>query len=276
MSTTSTTLGFIGAGNMGFALLNGFSIATSSPKSEKDVKISVYDADPDKRESLMTGGFNVAANELEIARNCKYIVLACKPQQLTELLLKIKSVVTSETVLISLCAGISAEYIRGVTGSNSKVVLVMPNMPVTLGTGATALACDGAVTAEEFAFVRGIAESCGIAEVIPVDKMNEIICINASSPAFIYLFSQGFAEYAAGQGIDQKAALNLFAQTLIGAGKMLMQSGATPDELIQQVASKGGTTQAGLDALTSGGLREIIRKVCEACTKRAYELGKSS
>jgi pyrroline-5-carboxylate reductase len=265
----SSTLGFIGAGNMGFALIKGF----SGSEAAKKVQIHVYDALPEKREELVKLGFSVLESEIEIAKVCKYIVLACKPQQLSEMLQKIKTHLNPESVLISLCAGISAKYISEKTGENAKVILVMPNMPMLLGAGASAMACNQAVNNEEFAFARSVIESCGVVEVIPADKMNEIICINASSPAFIYLFSKCFADYAAEQGIDPKAALNLFVGTLAGAAKMLTDSGFGTDELIEQVSSKGGTTLAGLEQLRSGGLDEIVRKACEACTKRAYELG---
>jgi len=265
-----TSLGFIGAGNMGFALLKGF----SGSEAAKDVQIHVYDTLPEKRKELTASGFSVLENEIEIAKNCKYIVLACKPQQIAELLEKIKPYLSAESVLISLCAGISAEFICNKTHENAKVILVMPNMPVLLGAGASAVARNGAVSDDEFAFARAVIDSCGTSENIPLDKMNEIICINASSPAFIYLFAKCFADYAAEQDIDEKAALNLFAKTLAGSAKMLTDSGFGVDELIAQVSSKGGTTLAGLEALYAGGFKQAVQKACEACTKRAYELGK--
>ncbi|MCL2637056.1 MAG: pyrroline-5-carboxylate reductase [Oscillospiraceae bacterium] len=271
---TALSLGFIGAGNMGFALIKGFQNWVSASEKSREVKLHIYDALPEKREELKNKGFSVLESEIEIAKRCKYIVLACKPQQLSELLEKIKSFITAETVLVSLCAGISAEFICSKTSENAKVILVMPNMPMLLGAGASAISCNAAVSGEEFAFAGTVIESCSAVEVIPLDKMNEIICINASSPAFIYLFSKCFADYAAEQGIDEKSALNLFAKTLIGASKMLTDSGFGVDELISQVSSKGGTTLAGLEQLRLGGLEVIVKNACEACTKRAYELGK--
>lgn len=268
-----TKLGFIGAGNMGFALLIGFSVAIA--ESKRRVGIYIYDADPLKREKLKSAGYNICEDELEIAENCKYILIACKPQHVKDLLHNIKPALTPESVIVSLCAGISADYIRKITGEDTKVILVMPNMPVLLGAGASAMACDGAVSREEFDFVRGIIESCGTSEVIPMSKMNEIICINASSPAFIYMFAQSFAEYAAKQGINERAALNLFAKTLIGSAKMILETDSSIAELIAQVSSKEGTTAAGIQALYDYGLQDVVEKACEACTKRAYELGES-
>ncbi|MCL2018258.1 MAG: pyrroline-5-carboxylate reductase [Oscillospiraceae bacterium] len=269
-----TTLGFIGAGNMGMALIKGFS--TNREKS-REAEIYVYDALYDKREHMRNLGFSVLESEVEIAKTCKYIVLACKPLQVAEVLDKIKEHITTETVFISLCAGITAECIRGVTDAEknkiTKVVLVMPNMPMLLGEGASALSCDESVSNTEFAFVRSVIESCGWVELIPRDKMNEVICINASSPAFIYLYAKYFIEYAEQNGINPKAALNLFAKTLIGASKMMTDSGSGIDALIEQVSSKGGTTLAGLEKFYSGGLEKVVKDACEACTKKAYELG---
>jgi pyrroline-5-carboxylate reductase len=138
--------------------------------------------------------------------------------------------------------------------------------------GATALSRLSGVTDEEFSFVKQIFECSGVVAEIPADKMNEIICINASSPAFIYLFAKSFTDYAAKTSIDEAAAKLLFSQALIGSAKMITDSGYTVDELIKMVSSPGGTTLAGLSALYDGNLAETVMDACERCTKRAYEL----
>ena len=107
-----------------------------------------------------------------------------------------------------------------------------------------------------------------------LEKMKEIIAINGSSPAFIYLFAKGFIEYAESVGIDKNAATELFSQSLIGSAKMITDSGYSIDELIKMVSSPGGTTLAGLDRLYEGKLTEVVGNACESCTKRAYELSK--
>ena len=104
--------------------------------------------------------------------------------------------------------------------------------------------------------------------------MKEIIAINGSSPAFIYLYAKGFIDYAASVGIDSGAAMELFAQSLIGSAKMMTDSGYSIDELIKMVSSPGGTTLAGLDRLYEGKLTDVVNNCCESCTKRAYELSK--
>ena len=265
-----TNVGFIGAGNMGYAIMKG--IASCSLKDS--IALTAYDSYAPAMERAVSIGAAAAENEADVVSSCKYVFLAVKPQQLDEVLGAIRSEVTKNTVIISICAGITDEYIASQTVEGAKVVLVMPNTPLLLGEGATALSRSDSVTDEEFKFVCEIFGSCGIYAVVPKDKMKEIIAINGSSPAFIYLYAQSFVKYAESVGIDVQAATDLFAKSLIGSAKMITDSGKTIDELIEMVSSKGGTTIAGLEKLRAGGLDEAVQECCKACTNRAYELSK--
>lgn len=260
-------LGFIGVGNMGGAIIKGVNGKLGN------TAVFAYDSSPEKLKGLKTFGATAAESIAELVRKCDYVLLAVKPQQLDEVLRELKEADKKELVIISICAGISAEYIRERTFAEAKVVLVMPNTPMMLGSGASAMSRDDKVSDAEFEFARKIICSCGTAEVVPMEKMKEIIAINGSSPAFIYLYAKGFVQYAAKAGIDEEAALRLFSQSLIGSARMMTESGMSVDELIKQVSSPGGTTLAGLQELYNGRLTEVVIKACEACTKRAYELG---
>lgn len=264
-----TKLGFIGVGNMGCAIIKGANGKLGN------TAVFAYDADPAKLSGLTEYGATAADSIRELAEKCDYLLLAVKPQQLDGVLSEVKPVLREGTVIISICAGISAEYIKERTAPQAKVVLVMPNTPMMLGAGASAMSRGEGVSDAEFAFARKIIGSCGITEEIPSDKMKEVIAINGSSPAFIYLFAKGFVDYADKAGIDKEAALRLFAQTLTGSAKMLTDSGMSVDELIKQVSSPGGTTLAGLDRLYAGRLTDVVEDACGACTKRAYELGQN-
>ena len=143
-----------------------------------------------------------------------------------------------------------------------------------MGEGATALAKDDSVSDAEFAVVRNIFGSCGMTAVIAPEQMKEVIAINGSSPAFIYLFAKGFLDYAARVGLPEQSAKELFVQSLIGSAKMITDSGYSIDELIRQVSSPGGTTLAGLDQLYEGKMLDAVQNACDSCTKRAYELSK--
>ncbi len=260
-------LGFIGVGNMGGAIIKGINGKLGN------TAVFAYDSNLEKLKDLNLNGATAAPSILELAKKCDFILLAVKPQQLDGVLEEIKNAGNDNLVIISICAGISAEYIRARTFANAKVVLVMPNTPMMLGCGAAAISRDDKTSDDEFEFAKKIIGCCGIAEVVPMDKMKEVIAINGSSPAFIYLYAKGFVQYAHKVGINEDAALRLFAQSLIGSARMMTESGMTVDELIKQVSSPGGTTLAGLQELYNGRLTDVVIEACDACTHRAYELG---
>lgn len=263
-------VGFIGAGNMGYAIMKGIK---GSAKAD-EIQLYAYD----KNEEILGRLDELKAIKCkscaEVVKAVEYIFLAIKPQQLDEVLDEMGGEVDESKVIVSILAGITDEYLASRTTQNAKVVLVMPNTPLLLGEGATALSRNEHVTDTEFSLVCDIFGSCGIYSVVPKDKMKEIIAINGSSPAFIYLYAQYFIEYAESVGIDRQAATELFAKSLTGSAKMITDSGRTIDELITMVSSKGGTTIAGLEKLRENGLKAAVNECCKACTKRAYELSK--
>ena len=265
-----TTIGFIGAGNMGAAIMKG--IAGSQLSSQ----VKLFAADPTKEKLAELAAFGVTPCEsaVQLVQTCKYVFLAVKPQVMEEVLETISSYVQSETVFISIAAGISGEFIQKKTRPDAKIALVMPNTPLLLGEGASALAKVEPITEDEFKLVCDIFASCGKIAVIPEEKMKEIIPVNGSSPAFIYLFAKGFVEYATAVGLEEETAKALFAQSLTGSAKMITDSGYTIDELIKMVSSPGGTTLRGLDEFYAGNLEGVVKKACESCVRRAYELSK--
>lgn len=264
------TIGFLGTGNMGTAILKG--IAGSSMKSE--TKLYAYNPTAAKVDALASYGVQKCSSEAEVAAASQYLFLAIKPQKFDEVLPRIADAITEDTVLVSIAAGIGVEYIRKLTKPNAKVVLAMPNTPLLLGCGATALATEAPVSDAEFAVVRRIFDACGMTAVIEPAQMKEIIAINGSSPAFIYLFAKGFLDYAEQVGLSGNVAKELFAQSLIGSAKMITDSGYSIAELIRQVSSPGGTTLAGLDRFYAGNLTDVVQDACDHCTRRAYELAK--
>lgn len=272
-------VGFIGAGNMGFAIMKGISESSlccdaDTCANSPSIKLFAFDPKSEQVERLAEYGVTPCTSEQEIMEKCKYVFLAVKPQIIEGVLETAAPFVTADTVFISIAAGITDEFIATKTIPEAKVILVMPNTPLLLGEGASALSRNEKVTDDEFNLVLNVFKICGKAAVISKDKMKEIIAVNGSSPAFIYLFAKGFIDYASSVGIDEAAAKELFAQSLIGSAKMITDSGYTIDELIKMVSSPGGTTLAGLDRLYEGKLTDTVKNCCDSCTKRAYELSK--
>ncbi len=261
-------IGFIGAGNMATAIISGIS------KANLNVDLYAFDLDRDKIESLSKYSVKPHNTAKELVVNVKYLFLAIKPQNFSQVLADIKDSVTKDIIIISIAAGITGKYISSQLGFDAKIIQVMPNTPLLIGFGATALSRTSLISDDEFNFVQKIFNCAGMTEVVPQDKMNEIIAINGSSPAFIYEFARCFIEYGKSVGIDENICLKLFSQTLVGSAKMITESGYTINELITMVSSKGGTTIAGLVALKQNDLEGTVLNACEKCVERAYELTK--
>ncbi len=262
-------IGFIGAGNMATAIIKGL-IAQNGTADF----IGAFDLSEEKRSAMQEMGVTVYPSSCDVVTNSDIIVLAVKPQNYAEVLDGIKSVVTTDKTFVSIAAGISIAYVQNALGCACPVVRVMPNTPLLLKKGASALCPSNNISDEDKQTVYDMFAGSGVCEYITEEHMNEIIAVNGSSPAYIYLFAKAMADYAAQQGIDYDKAMNLICATLEGSAAMLRESGDSADVLIQKVSSKGGTTIAALDKLREHGFVEAIFDAMNACTKRAEELGK--
>ena len=263
-------IGFIGVGNMATAILQGILRSQLYRPDE----IAVFDPIEEKRKAFAEQGVLPVESGAQVVEQCRVIVLAVKPQSFEEVLAEIAPRMTPETVIVSIAAGISTQYIARKLGVACKTVRVMPNTPLLLGVGASAMSRTEQVTDEEFAQVQKIFSASGVVAVLPESQMNAVISVNGSSPAYIYLFAKAMLEQAEAYGIDGETALKLIAQTLHGSAEMLLRSGDSPEELIRKVSSPGGTTLKALETLEEFRFEEGIRKAMESCTRRAEELGK--
>lgn len=263
-------LSFIGAGNMATAIIKG--IAGGRLAAEYD--IYAYDRDTEKLVALQEYGVKNGGSIAGMAADSDLIVLAVKPQNMGEVLPELKERMNRDAVVISIVAGISAAYIKEALGFDAKVVPVMPNTPLLLGCGATAMAQVAPVEQEEFDRAAEIFRSAGRVAVVEPSQMVDIIPVNGSSPAYIYRFAKAFVDYAKEKQIDERVALELFCQSLIGSAQMMLETGKSIDELIAMVSSKGGTTLKGSEVLIEKEFEAIVKAACEACAERGYELAK--
>jgi pyrroline-5-carboxylate reductase len=262
-------VGFLGAGNMANAIIRGIQNSTLSSQ----YTIMVYDIDVTKCEKMARQGVAVAESALSLVEGCSIVFLAVKPQNYGDLLEEIREVATVDQTFVSIAAGISTVYIQQVLGKPCPVVRAMPNTPLLLGQGATAL-CPNHVSEAAFQQVCEIFRASGLVEILPEHLMNAVISVNGSSPAYVYLMVKTMVDHAVSYGIDEKTALRLVCQTFVGSASMLLESGSTPDELIQTVSSPGGTTLRALDALREDGFCAALEDAMDRCTRRAEELGR--
>lgn len=263
-------IGFIGAGNMATAIIKGL-MAQNNDKADF---INVFDTDENKCRLMYELGASVCKTGCEVVEKSDIIVLAVKPQNYSEVLQTIKPAVNENKTFVSIAAGISIGYVQSALDCKCPVVRVMPNTPLLLKKGASALCPSDNISDEDKQLVYNMFAGSGVCEYISEGHMNEIIAVNGSSPAYIYLFAKAMADYAQKQGIDYDKAMNLVCATLEGSAEMLRKSGDSADVLIEKVSSKGGTTIAALDKLNERGFYEAVQDAMDACTKRAEELGK--
>ena len=175
-------------------------------------------------------------------------------------------------IIVSIAAGITTKKIETLLDKKAKVIRVMPNTPALLQYASSAIAKDKNVDDETFKNVKKIFSSIGFVEEISEDKMNEIIPVNGSMPAYLYYFVEAFLEEAVNEGLDYEVSKKLACEAIIGSCKMIMESGKPTDELIKDVCSPGGATLAGLKVLEDEEFKKIIKDAYKACVKRAYEL----
>lgn len=263
------SIGFIGAGNMATAIIKGMISRNGSADG-----INVYDLNEDKQNQMKQLGAAVCGSCADVTAKSDIIVLAVKPQNYAEVIESLKAAATPDKTFVSIAAGISIHYVQQALGMNCPVVRVMPNTPLLLGKGATALCPSDNISEEDKAIVYELFAGSGVCEYVGEEHMNEIIAVNGSSPAYIYLFAKAMADYAVSCGIGYDRAMNLICATLEGSAAMLRESGDSADTLIEKVSSKGGTTIAALEKLREHGFTEAIHDAMAACTRRAEELGK--
>lgn len=265
------TLGFIGFGNMATAIASGvIKSGLILPENIYAYDISCERIDAFKTEHKINHSLSLRS----MVDACDTVILSVKPQNYDDVLSSVSEFEISDITFVSIAAGISISKIKSYLGNNSRVVRLMPNTPLLLGCGATA-ACRCENTPDDiFDAVCSLFRCSGELSVISEDNMNEIISVNGSSPAYLFLFAKAVCEYAQSCGIDYEVAKSLFAQTVIGSAKMILDSGDDLQTLIDKVTSKGGTTAKALEKFYDAGFTDIIKSAMDACTRRAEELGK--
>ncbi|MBQ8213150.1 MAG: pyrroline-5-carboxylate reductase [Clostridia bacterium] len=266
-----TKFGFIGCGKMGGALASAVSKAVGGEN------ILLCDAFVEKAESLAATLGAKTADAQTLAETCDYIFLGVKPQGFSTMLDEIRETLNERTdrfVLVSMAAGLSIWAIERMIGEDYPVIRIMPNTPVAVGEGMVLYATNEQVTDEQIkTFCQALANA-GRLDAIPEDKIDAASALSGCGPAFVYLFAEALADGAVECGLARDKANLYAAQTLMGAAKMLMESGKHPGELKDAVCSPGGTTIAGVHALESGAFRASSIEAVTAAYEKTLQLKK--
>lgn len=260
----------IGAGNMGEALVAGMLAAKATMPDDLHATDVIADRlDRLKvRYQIQVGSDNKAA-----AAWADVVILAVEPQVLDEVLGDLRSTLTEAKLIISVAAGFPISRIVARLSPVMRVVRSMPNTPSVVLAGISALALGEHVTAEDTQVARAIFESVGKVVLVEEHLMDAVTGLSGSGPAYIFLIMEALADGGVKMGLPREAALSLAGRTLLGAARMVAETGEHPARLKGAVASPGGTTIAGLHVLEQSGARAVLMDAVEAATRRSQELG---
>ena len=259
-------LAFLGAGNMAYAIIKGI----------QNADITVYDkmtSQYDKFDDTVKR----ATSAVEAVTYAEYIFLAVKPQNFPELLCELKesNISFEGKTFVSIAAGISCESICRNLGQEVAVIRTMPNTPLMIGKGVTALSRNAKVTNNAFEEITNTFAVLGETMILPENKMNAVIAATSSAPAYVYHFIDAICKEATAEGIDAPELLTAVCAMVRGSAEMLMSTGKSPEELIKMVTSPKGTTEKAMNVLYEEGFADTVAKAMKACTERAEELSKN-
>ncbi|HAN21055.1 MAG: pyrroline-5-carboxylate reductase [Clostridiales bacterium GWF2_36_10] len=261
---------FLGSGNMGNALINGF-IDSGIVKPDE---IIVYDIDSSKYNSYIMSGVHIAEGTASAIRGAEYAIIALKPTVVGSSMTEISKDKTSfeGTTFISIAAGVPIDFICEKLGQEVPVIRTMPSTPMLIGKGAIAISRNKIVEDKKFEFICDLFSRLAVVSVMEESSLNNIIGVNGSSPAYVYLFVKAMLDGAIEQGITKEQALPLILKTIEGAVGMVRQSDVGIEELINRVACAGGTTLASLNSFYKDDFEGAVKRAMAACTRRANEI----
>lgn len=262
-------IGLIGCGKMGSALLRGVLAG-----SESIEKAWVFDAYPAAMASLAASDSRVEAtsSNLSVAEQSDVLLLCVKPDGISWVAQEIASS-KKPCLCISVAAGVSLAVLESNLGEAQRAVRVMPNTPALVGAGASGFTLGSQATKEDAETTKGLLESVGIAHEVPERLLDAVTGVSGSGPAYIYVLIEAMADAGVLNGLPRPVAIELAAQTVMGAAKMVLETGEHPGVLKDQVTSPGGTTIRAIAALEREGGRNAMIAAVNAATQRSIEMG---
>jgi len=272
VSIKGKTVGFVGAGNMGEALIKGLLTAGLVPSAA----IVATDVRAERLGQLERQyGIQMCPDIRQLVGRADVVILAVKPQVMTAVLREIAPGVTARTLLVSIAAGVPTARLRAELPAGVRLVRVMPNTAALVLEAATAIAKADGLHAGDLETVQEIFGAVGKVVVLDEELMDAVTALSGSGPAYVALVIEGLADGGVNMGLDRATAMTLAVQTVLGTARLLLETGLHPGQLKDMVASPGGTTMAGVAALEDGGLRRALIGAIERATRRSQELGRS-
>lgn len=266
-------IGFLGAGNMGGAILKGYAPAAEDRGNE----ILVYNRTEKTREALAEefGCVRACGSAEELVRNSDVILIGIKPNMFEEVLLQIAEDCTSDKIVVSMAAGISMDYIAGFLGEDQPIIRIMPNTPAQVGAAMVSVSRNKNITDEMMDSVFEIFETIGVAEEVDEELIHCVIGVSGSSPAYTYMYIDALIQAAVRNGMDAEKARVFAAQAVLGAAKMILENkDITPEQLRINVCSPGGTTIEAVNKLFENGFSDNVQEGFQAAVEKSKLMSK--
>jgi len=268
-------IGFIGAGNMGGAIIKGYA-ASGAMKADKADAIFVYDSDEEKTAGLAAQGLpvSIAGSLAELVGASEALVVCVKPNVMGDVLDEVAALSGPNgggKLFISIAAGISISFITGKLGADVKVIRVMPNTPAMVGEGMSVMCASDGLPGAGKAAAERLFGAVGVAVWVPEEQMDIVTGISGSSPAYVYLYIEGLVRAGIDGGLSKEAATIMAAQSTLGAGKMVLENlGKTePRQLCENVCSPGGTTIEAVKTLEAAGFTDTVSNAAQASAAKS-------
>ena len=267
---SSHAIAIVGAGNIGRALIGGL--------------LKGHDIEPDqirasRRNSAALDelqeqfpGIRTTIDNIQAVKGASIVVLAVKPQMALKVITEIKSHITSQTLIISVLAGVTTQILQETFELDLPVVRTMPNTPALVDEGATGICAGSFASQQDLTNARAVFEAVGTVEIVPEYLMDAVTGLSGSGPAYIYMVIEALTDAGVKQGIPRKTASKLAAQTVYGAAKLVIETGKHPAILRDEVTTPGGTTISAIAELESHGLRTMLINAVATATARSKEL----
>jgi len=265
-----TKLGFIGAGNMAGAIVRG--VLAKEFLAARN--IYMHDVNPRQCAKMRDRySIQIAQNNVDLVLACDVIVLAVKPIFLRKVLSEIK-VHARNKKIISIATGWTTDMLQEALGESNgvQILRVMPNTPAMVGEGFTVLFHENSFDREAFAWAEQLFQTLGRTEVLSERLLDAVIAVSGSSPAYVYLFIEAMTDGAVKLGIPRSVAYRAASQSVLGAAKMILETGEHPSKLKDDVCSPGGTTIEAVHALEQGGLRAAVINAMDACAQKSLRM----
>lgn len=268
----TTMVGFLGGGRMAQAMARGI----ISSGLLQPAQIWASDPNPPNHKLIQSLGVTTTSKNEEVVKNTQVIIIAVKPNVVKSLLKEVSPFITKDKLIVSIAAGVRISTIEELLPPESRVIRVMPNTPALVQAGASVLASGSAVLKGDNDLVAELLSGIGISEEGSEANLDAVTGVSGSGPAYAFAAIEALSDGGVKMGLPRALSTKLAAQTLLGAAKMVLETGKHPGQLKDEVCSPGGTTIHAMHALEKAGFRAALIDAVEAAAKHSQFLGKLS